>query len=300
MSTKDPIIRRFYKYATPETVIAILKSKSVRYSSPLKFNDPFDIQSGLHFDFDIETLHDKILDRAVELISSKDILSVDPNDPWGQWITELRLYYPTQGFNRDKWKKDTVTLFEWLIKEFKATQIKYQDHWKTLLPDVRVFCVSEERDNLLMWAHYAKDHTGAVLEFLSLPEEDNPLSIAQPVQYSASPMPFFTENEWIEEILSLKKIEFKELNKRYDYEKGIAWSHEKEWRIWYPQIPTKHELHTDMPVRQSELASIYIGCKASKSFADDTIKLTRTSFPNTKLFRASKHLDIYGLSYLEI
>ncbi|PPD56276.1 MAG: hypothetical protein CTY10_04980 [Methylotenera sp.] len=296
----NQVIKKFYKYATPETLTAILKTKSVRYSSPLKFNDPFDMQSGLHFDFDIQTLHDKILDRVVELISSKNVPSVDFNNPWGEWIMKLHSYYPAQGFNRDGWKKDTVNIFNLLVKELKITQIKYQDYWKKTLPDARVFCVSEERDNLLMWAHYAKDHTGAVLEFLSLPEEDNPLSIAQPVNYSSSPMPFFTENEWINDILSLKKIDFKELNKRYAYEKGMGWSYEKEWRVWYPQIPTNNELHSEMPVRQSELASIYIGCKASNSFADDTIKMAGISFPNTKLFRASKHIDIHGLIYSEI
>lgn len=60
---EGPGRRSFFKYAPPETAIAVLKTKTIRYSSPLRFNDPFDVQSGLHFDFDLGTFQEKVLDR---------------------------------------------------------------------------------------------------------------------------------------------------------------------------------------------------------------------------------------------
>jgi hypothetical protein len=53
----------FFKYTSATTAVKILESSAVRYSSPILFNDPFDVQSGLHFDFDIDLLPDKLLDR---------------------------------------------------------------------------------------------------------------------------------------------------------------------------------------------------------------------------------------------
>ena len=95
----------------------------------------------------------------------------------------------------------TASSFENLVRQFRVTQQEYQDAWwKTLLPGIRVFCVLEERSNLLMWAHYAKDHTGAVFDFLSLPDEGNPLLVAEPVMYVDHPIPFFTESEWLDHI----------------------------------------------------------------------------------------------------
>jgi hypothetical protein len=302
MSTRSPDRRSFYKYADPETALAILRNKTVRYSSPLTFNDPFDVQSGLHFDFDIDTLHAKVSDRLAQLVAAVEEPAVDRNDPWGEVVLLARKYYPTHGFQREHWDSMTAPLFAYLISEIRTTQQNYQEHWwKTLLPGIRVFCVSEDRDNLLMWAHYAKDHTGVVFEFLSLPEEDNALSVAQPVIYVDRPAPFFTEKEWIEHILSLQKFNADELYKRYVYIKSKHWEYEREWRVWYPLIPAPPgTLHDDLPIRTSEFASIYIGCRAVSAFADDIIAMIRDSFPSTRVYCAHKSKTAYALEYEEI
>lgn len=62
-SDKNPGKKSFYKYMAPDTAIAVFAHRTFRYSSPLLFNDPFDIQSGLHFDFDVDDIHLKILNR---------------------------------------------------------------------------------------------------------------------------------------------------------------------------------------------------------------------------------------------
>jgi len=63
MNKKEiPGKRSFYKYMAPETALAVFTNKTFRYNSPLLFNDPFDIQSGLHYEFDVENIHLKILD----------------------------------------------------------------------------------------------------------------------------------------------------------------------------------------------------------------------------------------------
>jgi hypothetical protein len=293
--------RSFFKYAAPDTVLAILETQKVRYSSPLSFNDPFDVQSGLHFDFDLDTLHDQILDRINELAAQPAEPQVDTEDPWGKLVLLVRQHYTTHGFPRQGWKEKTAELFAWLVNEIRTTQRSYQEHWrKTLLPGVRVFCVSENRDNLLMWAHYAKDHSGAVFEFQSLPDEDNPLSVAEPVRYVDRPPPFFTESEWIDNILSVRKFDVRELNRRYVYYKSQHWFYEEEWRVWYPLIPSPAEPHDYVPIRQSEFAALYLGCKAERSFADKAVALTRRYFPNARIYRARKKDDEYALEYEEI
>ena len=44
-----------------------------------------------------------------------------------------------------------------------------------VMADTSVFCLSETHDNLLMWSHYAQNHTVAVVEFRVLPEVDSKL-----------------------------------------------------------------------------------------------------------------------------
>lgn len=293
--------RAFFKYTSPDTALAILRSKTFRYSSPLKFNDPFDFQSGLHFDFDLGSLPAKIVDRIEQLATANEDPIVDTDDPWGKLILLIREKYPTHGFPRDFWGQAAAAPFNYLIAEIRMTQQKYQEHWwKTLLPGIRVFCVSEDRDNLLMWAHYTKDHTGVVFELRSLPEEDNPLSVAAPVIYTDRPPPFFTESEWINDILSLKRMNQHDLNKRYAYIKSCHWSYEREWRVWFPLASSSESPHFDCPIRPSELAGVYIGCRAEPKFVADVVKLTQSAFPQAQIYRAYKEETTYALRYEKI
>lgn len=300
MLEECPGRRSFFKYAAPDTALAILRSKSVRYSSPLRFNDPFDVQSGLHFGFDIDGLHGKIIDKLAELAAAPAEPTIDAEDPWGKIVMLCREYFPTHGFPADRWREMTASVFAQLIDNIRDTQSKYQAHWKNMLPGMRVFCVSEERDNLLMWAHYAKDHTGVVFEFLSLPEIDNPLSVARRVEYVRSPPPFFSESEWIASILSLSRFDIEALNRRYVYYKSCHWRYEKEWRVWYPLIPAPSADYTDTPILAAEFPSMYIGCKADEAFVRNATELARASFPNLKVYRAHRREDDYGLEYTEV
>lgn len=228
MQQLTPGKRAFYKYTSPQTALAILQSGKVRYSSPLTFNDPFDIQSGLHSDFDLETLHERIIDRIGEFAAATDEPFLDSEDPWGKIVLEARKHYPTHGFPRDRWLSITKEPFNSLLSEIKDFRRQYEEHWRNrLLPGIRVFCVSEDRDNFLMWAHYGRDHTGAVFEFWSLPSEDNPLSVALPIQYEDTPLPFFSEREWIDDLTGSKKLDGDALYKRYAYIKSSEWSYRR-------------------------------------------------------------------------
>ena len=91
-----PTVQVFYKYTSPDTALAVLRSKTFRYSSPLLFNDPFDFQSGLHLDFDVATLPSKIFDRLEQIASSQNEPVVDAEDPWGQLAKTVWLNYRDQ------------------------------------------------------------------------------------------------------------------------------------------------------------------------------------------------------------
>lgn len=301
MPTKQagPGKRPFYKYSSPTTAIAILQSKNVRYSSPLLFNDPFDIQSGLHLEFDLRTLHGKVLDRLHQLASAPSEPEVDHEDVWGKIVLTARAHYLTHGFPRERWGQMSRVPFNHLTEVIADTQKKYQDRWCKMLPEIRMFCVSEDRDNLLMWAHYAKDHTGCVFEFWSLPDEDNALSVAKAVDYVDVPPPFFTEIEWLDDFMGIRKLDITALSRRYAYAKSSHWAYEREWRIWYPfaKSPTQYD---DVPVRVSELRALYIGCRASPSFVEQAIGLIRQFFPAARVYQATKSEGVYALQYTEV
>lgn len=291
-----PGTRPFYKYASPDATLAMLENGSVRYSTPLAFNDPFDVQSGLHFDFDLSTLHSSLLDRMEVMASSPELPPVDPDDVWGKIVLLAHEHYPQRGFDKPRWKTLTAEPFERMIDVIRETQKGYQRRWREeLLPEMRVFCVSEERDNLLMWAHYAADHKGAVFEMWSLPEEDNPLSVAKPVDYVDTPPSFYTEAEWLDDLVGIKPLDYRPLYQRYAYIKSKHWSYEREWRVWYPFSKTDKSDYS--PINPNELKSIYVGCRASSEFRQRVVALATEKFPATRIFFAEKSESTYSLRY---
>ena len=292
---EGPGRRSFFKYAPPETAIAVLKNRTIRYSSPLRFNDPFDVQSGLHFNFDLETFQEKVLDRITEYATAAKAPAVDTDDPWGRLVLLCRDHHSKNGLPNDRWRERLAPSFERLVDGIRDTQAKVQHLWNEMLPGMRVLCVSEERDNLLMWAHYAKDHTGVVFELLSLPEYDNPLSVARRVEYVEEPPPFFTEEEWLADMLAIKRIDIKKLARRYVYYKSAHWRYEKEWRVWYPLIPTPATEYVDTSLSDVEFPAIYIGCKAREPFVEEAVQLVRSAFPAVKIYRARFRRDAYSL-----
>ncbi|MFJ3369750.1 DUF2971 domain-containing protein [Pseudomonas sp. NPDC086251] len=300
MADRYPGARSFYKYATPETAIAVLQNRTVRYSSPLTYNDPFDVQTGLHFDFDPDQLHEKLIDFLEKFASGSEVLAINQSNPWGELALIARRKYPRHGFDKQRWLDMTAPDFnESLLPIIKETRLQYQQYWHNSLATMRVFCVSEERDNLLMWAHYAQDHTGVVFEFLSRPEDDNVLSIAQKVEYVSSPPPFFTEQEWLESVFITGGFDAEALHRRYVLRKSMDWNYEKEWRVWYPDA-SPDSPHDFMPIRDNELPRLFIGCRAASEFSSEIIELARTSFPNIKIFKANRRTDAYRLDYTEV
>lgn len=297
METK-PGRRPFYKYASPESVLAMLSTGTARYSTPLLFNDPFDVQGGLHFDFDLSSLHRRVVDRIAALASAPEEPSVDPENVWGKVVLEMRRYFPKHGFDKERWMALTKPSFAHLEAVIRDTQQKYREHWRNvILPSMRVFCVSEERDNLLMWAHYCCNHKGAVLELWSLPEEDNPLSVAVPVQYAEDPIPFYTESEWLDDFVGIKGLDFRSLYRRYACTKSSHWSYEKEWRVWYPLSET--DKYDYSPIRTSELTAVYLGCQAKPDLRTKVKQLLSEKYPATKVFVARKSEERYALEYMD-
>lgn len=287
----------FFKYTSAEAAIKILESSSVIYRSPLQFNDPFDIQSGLHFDFDIESLPDIIWNEIERLVEQDKAPGVSTTGPFGILVHNIWAMKQAHSFPKEDLKTVTRPPLIKLKNVAITTQQQYQKHWwENFLPRLRVFCVSETKDNLLMWSHYSKDHTGVVLEFRVLPEQDNALCAAEPIRYTGSPPPFFTKREWLDEIFDVHPLNEQALYFRYAYVKSDVWSYEREWRVWdllpkaLPDLSSKYSLH------QNETAAIYLGCKIEAS-KRETILALLSRHPACKPFQARKAADEFRLDF---
>lgn len=156
----SPVPATVYKYVNLTTAKAILTNGSLQWSSPFVFNDPFDMQWNPGWQM-----------RTSEAAAAIKAL--------GYRIFEEPEKYPTVNPVLEPGRAKMAELFKDNRPEFDFQIQKvvnviasgrmfvegYEKEIKPSLQQLRVLCLSEAPNSILMWSHYSKDHKGAVLEF---------------------------------------------------------------------------------------------------------------------------------------
>jgi hypothetical protein len=80
----------FYKYAKASTAKLILKEGNFLAQSPLKFNDPFDVQVGMHFGFDVQRFPELFYAKLMSLIESEAEPNFQNRNTMSTFVLRLR------------------------------------------------------------------------------------------------------------------------------------------------------------------------------------------------------------------
>ncbi len=216
----------FYKYCTGEVAKRILTTGRLRWSSPLCFNDPFDVPRDANLGFTPDELRHAVHARMTQLLSQ-------PHAPKNPVFASLnRLLKTKSGQFQRQW------LFDSLAKQMErfgpiadASQDAFRSAWEDMVPRLRILCTSEVCDNPTMWAHYSSNHAGAVVELASSDERDSSLLLAEPVIYQQSAPRLPSIETWVEAIMGESEIVWPEYFREYHYVKSLDWAYEREWRV---------------------------------------------------------------------
>jgi hypothetical protein len=152
-----PLERVIYKYTTLDVAKKIIEGASLLFSTPLSFNDPFDLYTGLiDTSFNEETLKNWFESAASHFPIEKRIAIFDKYKNNTQYISEI---------------------LEGTLQSFKT---------KT-----GITCFSKSYTKSLMWSHYADKHAGVCLGLNIVPIgltnftllEVNYIDSVQPLNY---------------------------------------------------------------------------------------------------------------------
>jgi hypothetical protein len=300
-SGKIALLEHLYKYTDIKAAEASLVNQSFRYSSPLKFNDPFDIQNELSPSFDMSDFPSSIM-SVIEHYVKNDLPIPNSDEGFGKAILMLRGSAKSQGYKKRQIEEITYPLLGHLMDDINHAIEGLNKQWKISMLESRVFCVTEDNDNLLMWAHYAKDHTGLVFQLATLSEEDNILSAARKVHYTEKPVQFYSSQELIEWILFGVEPDFKKiLYSLHAHQKSEHWDYENEWRVVdMQQYQNKAELYIDHKFVPKQLENIFFGCKADPEDIDRLSEIARGINPSVGIFKSFKKPLEYALGFKEI
>jgi hypothetical protein len=172
----------FYKYMSAARAKTVLATRQLRWSSPLLFNDPFDVTQELRLNFDEAKLSALINERLATLLEEGNISMVKH--------PALVVVYGVLGrLPPDRRKAMANTLRaspEPPTRGQVAALAELRGKWRELVPAFRILCLSELNNVTPMWQHYSDGHKGVVLEFTPS-YSDSPFLVARPVVYQDDP-----------------------------------------------------------------------------------------------------------------
>ena len=117
---------KFYQYRSAEITKIILKDSTLKFTNPMDFNDPFDFHP---------TVPDVGFNKFIKRVN-------------GQYSNKRKKYRLGH--------KELIT---------HRTKLRSEDFRRVYTENFSIACFSKSPFILPMWAHYADDHQGCVIEF---------------------------------------------------------------------------------------------------------------------------------------
>jgi Protein of unknown function (DUF2971) len=291
-------LKHFYKYTSSETALKVVKNRSFRWSAPSLFNDPFDHQTGFKLEIDEADFAKKLTESIERLVFGE----LEPEQCTNNHLNTICLLWREY---KNSSNKDGL-----MQKVREATVIsaaKMQASFSNMNSDIlqtlnnsRIFCVTERKDNLVMWSHYADEHRGVVFKLRCLDELDNRLLAAKKVDYTDQFIQFPTD-DYAMHVTGEKPIDLNHSANKMAYLKHIDWKYENEWRVRLPLLNVVTDRkYDDWSENPKSFDSVYLGCRMLPEKAEKIIQLCAKKMPLIKIYKAVMSKHSFSLDFVQI
>jgi hypothetical protein len=151
-------------------------------------NDPFDVFIEDLFGMDLEKVHERAVDGFCDLLLTSPQECADRcGVPLASAEVSARILRNASDERRAEIRRYLKSVdIAALSPEYRALRAEQPALLDAVVNNLRnsaTFCASRTPSNLLMWAHYAEQHRGAVLGFLPDIARDSMLTQIMPVTY---------------------------------------------------------------------------------------------------------------------
>lgn len=264
-----------YKYFAIERS-EFLSNRLIRFTQPSDFNDPFE----LHPSFD--------------LMSKADIAALPPAPGHEGPEGRMRVLTP----------EALQAMFAAVLPGLQKQLAQHANHEGAYALDNNrmaqatfdakfgILCLSALADSLLMWAHYAGNHRGFVVQF----DETHP---------------FFSAAEFEGQSLSLTKVEYSSerpvlsystINSPYFYyRKSTEWAYEHEWRLIKPLSSASRVIeHEDFPrclyeIPRDAIKGVILGHAMPHETRVKLFEVLGNNLKHATIFQAALSRETYSL-----
>lgn len=271
-----------YKYCSAAVAPVILRTQSLRWSSPELFNDPLDVPRAWD-GFSYAELEQAYVDRFAVYIGG----GATPKSAAAKALLQARTERPT---DPDKFF-DEMRFFLRLMKpKLEKHMEEMRSAWREKIPRLRILCLSEDPSSWPMWAHYADEHKGVVLELETSDERDSPWLLAEPVRYQTERPRLPAPSEWARAFMGEIDLDWDHFLAEYYLVKHADWSYEREYRVVSGRKPFEAGLFGDYAFHPKDLRTVILGARVEADTEASICALIGANYPDTRVQRAELDL----------
>lgn len=275
-----------FKYMNEDRVEDILIKNKIRFTQPSVFNDPFELKlsmKGFAQESELIKQHNEEFENIVRDLYDKDYSYLKNKYSFEDFLSKI---------DKKSGLKDFISI---------STSDVIHENFKKKFDEVMnntlgILSLTTNPDNLLMWAHYANEHRGFVIEldekhnFFKSKEENNYIyNGIQKVNYSEIRPDKF-----------LKDFEFKDLL----LVKSKEWAYENEYRI-IQKLEDADEVKSDIylfKLPRNLVKAVYCGCNMENSKKAKILEILNKedNFHNVKVYNTTISDKYYKLEFVQV
>lgn len=278
----------------------ILTSKTLRWSAPSNFADPFELDHNSVLSFTSEDLLQAAIQTATAMIFAKD-------GPRGTapLLNAIRRWRDEERFASPEEAHDVLgELMAQVVTPRQAAIDEMMHSWQLYAHSVRICSFCDKADNPIAWKDLADNHRGVSLRFNCL--ENSNLSQPQKVQYKKVRPEITTLKDQVAVILGNSGYIAQDHFQEQLLTKPYYCSSEREWRCFQTaktesvQCDTTDTHYNDLPFEPHELSAVYFGAFIDDQAKNDLLKILQQKHPKTRLYQASVISGKYELEFSKL
>jgi len=275
----------------------MIEQKTLRWTSPLSFNDPFDTQTRIvATNLGAERFAHAFAERYREIVFNDELPAYFKAD--NELHRTAALMRKASGDDKHKAIKRFGGYALEMTENLDQHLAKYSGEVSSHLQHGQVICLTEDINNVVMWSHYAEDHKGVGFKFRVLDELDHPFLLARKVNYSRDYINMGTPDEIADHLFGVSVIDMVALSWELVYLKHENWAYEREWRCYWPLLDRDAPAgFTDRRQDARLFDSVYLGCSMSDNEAQKFVELVRHHLPATPVLKARKSTTNFDLQF---
>lgn len=280
-----------FKYWPIDTALISLRSGTMRWRSPLDFNDPLDSQWDPGWAIRTPEFAAAFIKHGREVFGGDiDWSRIDP--VMHSQIRKVRERFATLP------PAERVRAIE---KELESTVRYFRDKEAPTPPGLRrmrLLCMSLEPHSMLMWSHYADQHRGVVLSF-DVNILRQAYGVPAQIRYASEVPQLVSVEAWIQTFLyKAGVVDLTPEQVAIIWQtKGKQWEYEKEYRYGRMVAPETTSLHDDFPFPREALKGVFLGCRTSPEH-ETTLKEVLATYPEevgvVRLRRSMTKFEVTG------